>query len=513
PIIHQRRNCSSDILPDASISQGVEEEGICGPRPSLTNLCSLPYGQLSKTLGRFEKESRIRTTNHKLGQTTPHSRFSPFSSPKLASYASPPLSPKHWANFDPHRPVWDSLMDGDQRNKQHERLMARSINAASRGRGRATDRFDQAMSTRGDLTGISRAPDRATMSYDYGYTGSSFPGGSLQPHDVQAFGTDYTRPRHAPPHPSLGQSSPESVQQQSRRRAPAETTPLVPYESAMLYGFSQPGSAHGPFDVVPQYSTRQSAAIEVLQNQMAMPQYFAEEPTGSGVPGLSPYLNTLAYNQPGSMARPNHAYPFSTTMADFTPMVTGSSAQPIPLEQQQVDPAQQSEADPSSLEQAYAQYQRALRSTFDQTRAGRLVDASGSLLEISEWLVTNARDLGILRDDDERRSERLQLWNDFNICWLALCQKQKDLTQDVVATGHQLPQTSLLSRDRMEAMGKELIQLCDQLEQHGLVDYQMGIWEEEILSVLGQCLDLMENRPDLLRIQTIPEPATATQRL
>lgn len=30
-------------------------------------------------------------------------------------------------------------------------------------------------------------------------------------------------------------------------------------------------------------------------------------------------------------------------------------------------------------------------------------------------------------------------------------------------------------------MGKELIQLCDQVEQHGLVDYQMGIWEEEIL--------------------------------
>lgn len=51
-----------------------------------------------------------------------------------------------------------------------------------------------------------------------------------------------------------------------------------------------------------------------------------------------------------------------------------------------------------------------------------------------------------------------------------------------MATGHQPPQTSLLSRDRMEAMGKELIQLCDQLEQHGLVDYQMGIWEEEILS-------------------------------
>lgn len=51
-----------------------------------------------------------------------------------------------------------------------------------------------------------------------------------------------------------------------------------------------------------------------------------------------------------------------------------------------------------------------------------------------------------------------------------------------MTTGRQPPQASLLSRDRMEAMGKELIQLCDQLEQHGLVDYQMGIWEEEILS-------------------------------
>ncbi|GLI79266.1 hypothetical protein PoHVEF18_007596 [Penicillium ochrochloron] len=415
-------------------------------------------------------------------------------------------------------------MDGDQRSKQHERWMARSINAASRGRGRAADRFEQAMHTRGDPTGISQAPDRATMSYDYGYTGNSFPGGSLQPNDVQALGTDYTRPRHAPHHASLGQPSQDSVQahlaqhpdstqqQQSRRRAPAETTPLVPYESAMLYGFNQQGSAHGPFDVVPQYSTRQSAAIEALSNQMAIPQYFAEEPTGSGVPGLSPYLNALAYNQPGSMARPNNAHPFPTTMADFTPIGTGSSAQPVQPEQQQVGPSQQSETDPFSLEQAYAQYQQALRSTFDQTRAGRLVEASGSLLEISEWLVTNARDLGILRDDDERRSERLQLWNDFNICWLAICQKQKALTQDVVATGHQPPQTSLLSRDRMQAMGKELIQLCDQLEQHGLVDYQMGIWEEEILSVLGQCLDLMESSPELLRIQTIHEPATATQR-
>lgn len=304
-------------------------------------------------------------------------------------------------------------MDGDQRTKQRERLMAQSINAASR--SRATDRFDQAMHTRGDPTGISQAPDRATMSYDYGYTGSSFPGGSLQPNDVQPFGTDYTRPRHAP-HPSTlqalqqqqhhqnpsshlhhqqQQSNLDPAQQPSRRRATAETTPLVPYESAMLYGFNQQGSPHGPFDLVPQYSTRQSAALEALSSQIAIPQYFAEEPTASGVPGLSPYPNALPYNQPGPMARPSSAHPFPATMADFVPIGMGTAAaQPEQQRQQQVDLQQQPVTDSSSLNQAWAPYQRALRSTFDQTRAGRLVEASESLLEISEWLVTNARDLG-----------------------------------------------------------------------------------------------------------------------
>lgn len=56
------------------------------------------------------------------------------------------------------------------------------------------------------------------------------------------------------------------------------------------------------------------------------------------------------------------------------------------------------------------------------------------------------------------------------------------MTQDLISTGRQPVQTSLLSRDSMEAMGTSLIRLCDQLQQHGLVDYQMGIWEQEILS-------------------------------
>ncbi|KAJ5806030.1 uncharacterized protein N7503_003632 [Penicillium pulvis] len=400
-------------------------------------------------------------------------------------------------------------MDGDQRMKQHERLMARSGNNTAG--GRATDHFEPTMHPRGEPTGMSQAPERAQMSYDYGYTSGSFHGGSLQPHEVPGYPPEFTRSRQG----VMQQQAQHQHQhpQQSRRRAPHNPAPpFVPYESAMLYGFGQQGPAQGPFDVVPQYSPRQSAAIEALSNQFAVPQYFTpEESTATGVPALSTYLGTqqMPYNHPGPMARPSTTQPFPATMSDFTPIGTAGSSRLDPPSHHS-DPPQQHASDLSSLEEAYSQYQRALRGTFDSTRTGRLVEASRSLLEISEWLVTNSRDLGILRDDHLSYPDRLELWKEFNICWLAVCQKQKDLTQEYIA-GHQSSQFSLLPRDRMEAMGKALIQLCDQLEQHGLVDYQMGIWEEEILCVLGQCLDLLESKPEL-RMAAVPEPPTAAPR-
>ncbi|KAJ6024587.1 hypothetical protein N7540_005384 [Penicillium herquei] len=427
-------------------------------------------------------------------------------------------------------------MDGDQRMKQHERLMARSGNSTAG--GRATDHLESAMHPRGDPTGMSQVPDRAQMSDDYGNTGSSFHSGSLHPNEV-GYPTEFTRPRQTPSGQTGGyhqqyQTTPQHQQpQQSQhqhhaqqnilqsRRRMAQDQPqpsFTPYEPGMLYSFGGQGPAPGPFDVVqvPQYSTRHPAAIEALSNQPFVPQYFTpeEQPTVTGVPALTTYVNPqMPYNQPGPMARPNTTQPFLPTMTDFTPIGTASSSRLDPQPSQHLsDPLRLPASDPSSLEEAYDYYQRALRNTFDQTRAGRLIEASRLLLEISEWLVTHARDLGILRDDHLSYPDRLELWKEFNICWLAVCQKQKDLTQDYITTGHTPVQSNLLSRDRMEVMGKDLIRLCDQLEQHGLVDYQMGIWEEEILCVLGQCLDLMQSKPELHHMQAVPEPATAAPR-
>lgn len=45
------------------------------------------------------------------------------------------------------------------------------------------------------------------------------------------------------------------------------------------------------------------------------------------------------------------------------------------------------------------------------------------------------------------------------------------------------------------ALIDHLIQQCDQLEKYGLVDYEMGIWEEQITGIFIQCLDLLPRDP------------------
>jgi hypothetical protein len=78
-------------------------------------------------------------------------------------------------------------------------------------------------------------------------------------------------------------------------------------------------------------------------------------------------------------------------------------------------------------------------------------------------------------------AERLKLWNEFNHCWLAVLQKQKDMTLEMINSNQAPPQPqTLLQEEFLKRMGNELVRMCDGLEAHGLVDYEMGVWEEEI---------------------------------
>jgi hypothetical protein len=85
-------------------------------------------------------------------------------------------------------------------------------------------------------------------------------------------------------------------------------------------------------------------------------------------------------------------------------------------------------------------------------------------------------------------SERLRLWEEFNYSWLSALQRQKDATAEMNKTGQpsQAPQT-LMEAEFLRNMGNDLIRLCDSMEKHGLVDYQLGVWEEQILDSEYYC--------------------------
>ena len=102
-------------------------------------------------------------------------------------------------------------------------------------------------------------------------------------------------------------------------------------------------------------------------------------------------------------------------------------------------------------------------------------------------------------------TDRIRLWGEFNTAWLGIFQKQKDMLEAGQRIQH--PQ-SLMTQDFINRMAKDLIRMCDAVEKHGLVDYQYGVAEEQIIistllyqncisnangsTVIEDCLDLQE---------------------
>jgi hypothetical protein len=88
-----------------------------------------------------------------------------------------------------------------------------------------------------------------------------------------------------------------------------------------------------------------------------------------------------------------------------------------------------------------------------------------------------------------KRAERLEFWRTFNLCWETLGQQQKEIIQEAKGTGREL--ADILTADMIRSLMDELVDIGDVLEPYGLVDFEMGIWEEQIVYIFTVCLDLL----------------------
>ncbi|KPM38353.1 hypothetical protein AK830_g8210 [Neonectria ditissima] len=248
--------------------------------------------------------------------------------------------------------------------------------------------------------------------------------------------------------------------------------------AAMMYNVAQPSTQTSVYDAQ-QFASRQPAAMQMMTPDVAST-YFGSEAGSTG----GPSLQQPAQGSGGSA----NVYQQNNTMSYAANMSTVGAMQQTPASADASMTEEHDYAD-GALEEKWVNYQRQLGTIFQEIVNGSLESASETLLSVSGWLLTQVADLGLNLDDTNLHADRIKLWNDFNHAWLALGHRQIEL----MASGQQPSRSqSVMSKAMLKKLGNELIRLCDGIERHGLVDYQYGVWEEQITTVLEDCLDLYD---------------------
>ncbi|KZZ89974.1 hypothetical protein AAL_07482 [Moelleriella libera RCEF 2490] len=277
-----------------------------------------------------------------------------------------------------------------------------------------------------------------------------------------------------------------------------QTSGMGSYNAGMMmYNVPHTAAQQSVYDTQ-QFTPRQHAAMQMMPSDVAST-YFAgsEGATNTGSSSLqtsaqnsssSPSVYQqhnpgLSYssNMSGSNNNNNHNHS-SSSSSEMHHQAGGSHHQ-----QQQQAPATTASAgaaadnrefpNDDTTAEKWSSFQRQLGALFQEISNGQLERAAEALLSISTWMLSQVVELGLHQDNQALHEDRLRVWNDFNHAWLALAFQQKEL----MASGRQVSRSQrLMSEEAVKKLGDELIRLCDGIERHGLVDYQYGVWEEQI---------------------------------
>jgi hypothetical protein len=351
----------------------------------------------------------------------------------------------------------------------------------------APDRFRQPpLTAPAPPTSVPSSGNRTSQGYSYAYGEGAQFGSSLQSSGVAYGAQDYG-----------------AEQQQQAQRAPQQYSP---YGQNIMYsvpGTQNSATGSSQYEPVEQYQQNRDSAIQVLSTGfgVAQPQYYESGPTSAPASALATQnvpsqYPSLGYTAPQAQVGREALAPAYTAAG-----MTDPHHAPSQGGYSQGNYSEPQANSGNEYDDFYRNYQTELKKTFEHVRDGKLVEAGTQLFRLSDWLLHWAETLGesicartteraaeltvagLVRDDETYYQQRLQLWEEFNTCWLSTLQKQRAMTQDMINTG-QPPQQpkSLIDYDFLEKMGTQLVKNCDSMEKHGLVDYQMGVWEEEIVA-------------------------------
>ena len=192
----------------------------------------------------------------------------------------------------------------------------------------------------------------------------------------------------------------QDTQLQYQSEFPQETQrhqQYAPYSSGMIYNIPahvQPAQQPPSYDPVQHYQPRQSTAIEVLTSQFGVPQYYNTDESTTAATQIPQTYATTQFQQQQQQQQPSHFHSIpSNRAAESSSYASGVSEYSHLNMSNVLEPAESSQ-DGSARDEPYKVYLDSLKQAYQYTLDGRLVEAGQRLLELSEWLIGNATELG-----------------------------------------------------------------------------------------------------------------------
>ena len=213
-------------------------------------------------------------------------------------------------------------------------------------------------------------------------------------------------------HPSSLPVAPNPLHYQSEEPTYQTRQSSVPqYGSGIVYSLAQQIPQNPPpYDPVLHYQHHRRPAGMELPTQFVnvQPFYVPNEPitTTAAVPTqhVSSTFPSLAFPQQTPAGQSTMAPAYAPPMSDLSQGTASQQPQHHHQQQQQQQQHQQHQQQQAAAseygqaqpnyEAAYNWYQANLKRTFEQIHAGQLADAGQTLLDISDWFLTHAAELG-----------------------------------------------------------------------------------------------------------------------
>lgn len=167
------------------------------------------------------------------------------------------------------------------------------------------------------------------------------------------------------------------------------------YNPSLMYNVPQAGAQNAVYDTTASsFDLRQPAAQQIMPADVTNT-YFPSEPTNataaSAMQTQQPSTaQTAAVYQQGSTDTRNNMMNYPSNIAGMGNMATPATAAAPDVSMEEAGDYQGA----SDLNQAYQQYQDALKGVFSNIKDGALETAGKALLSVSDWLLGHVHELG-----------------------------------------------------------------------------------------------------------------------